>query len=263
MLSQEEADVPMNVNKSSIYQLFHATDNLYSEDSDANHQSPLGYGMEHLDSLDENLHAESRARKIGFIGMSSQVRWLQTVAEARTQQLGLQSLVAENHISVSPRTQMSSFCYWADGGNHDQNKSGSKSILNTEIQPYRLPPFETAQELLTNYMLDVHGSFPILSYENFERQFHKYYAALQQGDPPKLSSKWLAILNLVFAISTIKRFRSKHASHIDDQSHHIFHMRARALHLDSAHLHGTLDVPQTQGYGLLAFYYLCVGWINQ
>lgn len=146
---QEEVDEPMDEHKNSMSPLIQAADNRFSGDNDGSYHSPLGYGMKHLDLLDENLHAESRARKIGFIGMSSQVRWLHIVAEARTQQPRLQSLHLGNDSNASLKIQTSSLCYWADGGSHSESKSG----LNIEIEQYRLPPFEIAQELLTSYAM--------------------------------------------------------------------------------------------------------------
>lgn len=184
------------------------------------------------------------------------MRWLEQVADIRIHHSidGLQALAKEGFESLGAM-QSSPFCYWAD--------VEGEAVLDVDVDPYELPPYESAKELLDCYMTDVHDTFPILSRKNFERQFCMYYAALKMETPPNLSPKWQAILNVVFAIGAIHLLRTTSGPHTNDRSHLIFRSRARLLYLDNAHSAGPADVPQLQGYGLLAFYYLCTGQINR
>jgi len=212
------------------------------------------HDLRRLESIFENIHADTRARNIGFVGMSSEVRWLQDVADRRINSStdDYPSVVQDSPIPA--KEPLSSFCYWTDV--EDGN------TVET-VDPHILPAHEIAIELLRRYIVDVHYSFPIISSSNFERQLCNYYTAVRQGNPPRLSEKWQAILNLLFAIGCIKKLGTNKAFGLDQYSHHVFHMRARSLHLDTAHAKGPPDIPSVQGYGLLAFYYLSIGKINQ
>jgi hypothetical protein len=68
------------------------------------------------------------------------------------------------------------------------------------VDPFELPPFETADRLIKNFMESVQDSFPILAQKTFLSQFYHHYTSLGRGAPVKLPQKWQAILNLVFAI---------------------------------------------------------------
>jgi hypothetical protein len=66
--------------------------------------------------------------------------------------------------------------------------------------PYNLPPYDEAIELLSLYLTTVHDWLPILPV-SFEDQIRRYYT-----HPVQVTSKWRAILNLVFAIAA--RYRA-------------------------------------------------------
>lgn len=211
---------------------------------------------ERLSSLEENLHADDRVRTIGFFGMSSEVRWLHMIAAMQPQR-------ARDPPDSSWRTsahmpyeeQASMFYYCSDA------RSVSTADLN--IDPRELPPFRLAEKLLSCYMANVHDSFPILSRRILEDQFRKYYTARERGNPPRLSVKWLANLNLVFAISAKYLCLVGDGEIADEHAHLIFRTRAKALYLDSSHAAGPADVPQIQGFALLTLYCLCVGQVNR
>ena len=209
-----------------------------------------------MDSIQENLHADLRARRIGYTGVSSAMRWLEQVADMRIHRSVHELQTLGERTFQSPDAKRSGpFCYWAD--------AEGEVALDTHVDPYELPPYEVAKELLDCYMTNIHDTFPILSRRNFERQFCKYYAALKIGTPPTLSAKWQAILNVVFAISAIMKFQTTNYLRTSGCNHLVFCSRARLLYLDRAQLASPADVPQLQGHGLLAFYYLCTGQINR
>jgi hypothetical protein len=68
------------------------------------------------------------------------------------------------------------------------------------VNTYELPPFALAQRLVVCYMNKVHSSFPFLAREVFKNQSRENYRRSQDAAAPRLSDRWLANLNLVFAI---------------------------------------------------------------
>ena len=207
-------------------------------------------------SLDEDLHASDSARAIGYIGMSSEVRWLQSIAATRSQQVGNGvEPSAQSYESQSIETQASSLSYWTDGTDVRPTE--------TDIDPHELPPIGLAKKLLSCYLLKVHDSFPILPRATFESQFRMYFTALQHGNPPRLTPKWQANLNLVFAIGAKYSLLADDGQHVDRCDHSVFQARANALSSDEIEQTESVNVPQIQYFLLLAFYHLCIGQVSR
>ncbi|KAF3044217.1 hypothetical protein E8E11_000957 [Didymella keratinophila] len=209
-----------------------------------------------VDSVIENLHASDSVRATGFVGMSSEVRWLQSVAVSQSQKVvNCVEPYSQEHEYDLLGLQASSFAYWAD----------SASIGSTEINidPHELPSTGLAQKLLSCYMLKVHASFPILARTTFESQFRKYFTALEHGNPPRLSPKWQANLNFVFAISATYASPTDAERNTNKSNHRVFQARAQALTLDTISSMGPADVPRIQNLGLSAFYCLCIGQVSR
>jgi hypothetical protein len=66
------------------------------------------------------------------------------------------------------------------------------------IDPFYLPPRAVADQLFNTYMDSVDPSFPIIRKALFTAQYRQLSSGVTRGP----GSKWLAILNLVFAIAT-------------------------------------------------------------
>ncbi|KAI8934733.1 hypothetical protein NX059_008423 [Plenodomus lindquistii] len=213
--------------------------------------------IDSLGLLDENLHEDDRARATGFVGGNSEVQWLRTVALSpveRSDEDAARATARCKASCVPGREQVSSFSYWADGEN---------VCLDVYVDPYELPQPEAAERLLQCYMLKVHDSFPILSKTNFLHQYQVYFRALQNGNAPRLSPRWQAILNLVFAIGAKYSHLVKASWRADERDHLIYQARARAFGLDESTLTSHADIPQIQSLGLLAFYWLSVGQVSR
>lgn len=220
------------------------------------HQDELD--TESLDLLDEDLHINDRARATGFVGKNSEVQWLRAVALAQPERVDEEAGRFQRRGSYGPGTgneQISSYSFWTD----------SESVeVDFFVDPYDLPHLETAERLLDCYMSKVHDSFPILPRKTFEDQFRKYFTALANGNAPRLSPKWQAILNLVFAIGAKYSHLSKASWRADERDHLIYQARARAFGLnDDTTLTSHSDVPQIQSLGLLAFYWLSNGQVSR
>lgn len=210
-----------------------------------------------LDLLDEDLHINDRARSTGFVGRNSEVQWLRAVAMAHSERTEEDSGRGQRKGSYAPGIgceQVSSYSFWSDNESVD---------VDFFVDPYELPPLETAEHLLECYMSKVHDSFPILPIKIFEDQFRKYFAARLNGNAPRLSPKWQAILNLVLGIGAKYSHLSKAKFRADNRDHIIYQARARALSLNDTMITSHPDLPQIQSLGLLAFYWLSIGQVSR
>lgn len=219
------------------------------------HQNEID--TESLDLLDEDLHINDRARATGFVGKNSEVQWLRAAALAqpeRTDEEGGFMSRRESYALGFGTEQISSYSFWTDSESVD---------VDFLVDPYDLPQIEIAERLLDCYMSKVHDSFPILPRKTFQDQFRKYFKALTDGNAPRLSPKWQAILNLVFAIAAKYSHLSKSKWQANESDHLVYQARARAFGLNDTTMTVHSDVPQIQSLGLLSFYWLSIGQVNR
>lgn len=122
------------------------------------------------------------------------------------------------------------------------------------------PPRAVADRLVDCYFQIVHPTFPIVGKVIFLRQYRKYYsnALVIPG------KRWLAILNLMFALAT-KYSQLVHEGTEEDilDSHSVYFSRAWELGLSDAALLDHPNLQQVQVEGLASFYFLSVGQINR
>ena len=210
-----------------------------------------------LDLVDEDLLKDERARATGFVGKNSEVQWLRAIVLQleRTEDESAKPK-SERRPSYAPSNidQVSSFSFYSDNESIDPD---------FYVVPYELPAPDVAERLLNCYMSTVHDSFPILPRKLFEDQFRRYFKAVQSGSAPRLSPRWQAILNLVFAIGARYSHLTKASWRGDERDHIMYQARARKFGLSENALTNHPDVPQIQVAGLLAFYYLSVGQISR
>ncbi|KAF1852037.1 C6 transcription factor-like protein [Cucurbitaria berberidis CBS 394.84] len=210
-----------------------------------------------LDPLVEDLHKDDRARATGFVGKNSEIHWLREVTlpqPGRGDEDMSGRIPQQGGLYVPGSEQVSFFSYWADGEDVD---------VDFFVDSYELPPPDTAERLLQCYMLKVHSSFPILPRKVFEDQFRKYFTALRNGNAPRLSPSWQAILNMVFAIGAKFSHLIQANWQDDERDHLIYQTRARAFGLNQTTITTHSDLPQIQSLGLLAFYWLSVGQVSR
>lgn len=206
--------------------------------------------IESLDFLDEDLHQSNQSQATGFVGQSSEVQWLRSFL----------LLERGDDVSTSKRQgssarpasyeKVSAVTFYLDNQNIDPEY---------EANPYELPAFDVAEQLLHNYMEKVQDSFPILPRDSFENQFRKTFEKVRHGRALQLSVKWQATLNLVFAIGSKFSYLVKTSWQTDEQDHLIYQARARTLAWNESSLTQHPDIPQIQVAGLLAFYLLSIG----
>ncbi|KAK7177960.1 hypothetical protein PSPO01_15991 [Paraphaeosphaeria sporulosa] len=136
--------------------------------------------------------------------------------------------------------------------------------VDLTVNPFEVPPRETAQRLLASYMATVQSSFPFLPEASFNRQVDQYYDSMSIGTHISISTKWLAVLNFVFATGAKYSQLVEQEWPIDDQDDHVYYSRGHSLSsIDGSPLIGKPDLLEIQMTAILAFYFLSVGHVNR
>ncbi|RAO64809.1 uncharacterized protein BHQ10_000821 [Talaromyces amestolkiae] len=223
------------------------------DDVDLEPSSPSSIGsLEAIDRVEEDLNRGENVRATGFIGKNSEISWMQRVQRESVQRARGEPGMYEGE----PQTRqyedfaINSVSYHLD--DLDINVSGP-------IDKYKMPSREQADRLFEDYLTTVHPFYPIISRPLFSSQFKYFFEnSARPGD------RWLAILNMIFAIA------AKH-SHLvqaswksnDTQDHLIYFTRARYLSMTDDDLFSHPDLQQVQVEGLMAFYLLSTDQINR
>lgn len=170
---------------------------------------------EDIDNMGEDLLTSQHSRAIGYIGKNSEVQWLRRLhheaddpsASRRNSgpygPPGSSSQAHEQRINAMHQRQDKELVPLIDTRSCSFYLDEEPLDMDMAVDPYELPPYETAEHLLKCYMQTVQNSFPILSQKTFAKQFVHYYASVARGVPYKLPQKWQAMLNLVFAIGAV------------------------------------------------------------
>jgi hypothetical protein len=227
--------------------------------SRASSVSPLHSG----DQTEEDFNRDEIARATGFIGKSSEITWLQRLSkevnnECEAWPATLHNTDEVNGLSspiVTPRPESPSDP-WVVFSNYYVDDTDIPTANPGDT--YAIPSREPATKLLNLYLTSVHPSFPIIGISTFVSQFQAFFSqpALKPGN------KWLAILNMIFAIAS-KYGQLTIAEWLEeDDDHKMYFSRARALSLEDQILHHP-DLQQLQVEGLTSFYLTGAGHINR
>jgi hypothetical protein len=126
------------------------------------------------------------------------------------------------------------------------------------VQVYWMPPRYMADRLFEDYMTTVHPFFPIISGTLFRTQYRAFFeCTARPGD------KWLAILNIIFAIASKHAHLTQAPWRGDEHDHLVYMTRARILSMNGDTLFNHPDLQQVQVEGLIAFYLLSSDQINR
>lgn len=219
--------------------------------------------LDGVDHTEEDFNRDETARATGFIGRSSEISWLQKLSKEVNNECEEWSSSKSNEDddnglpspTLTPLPEkpsdplVASSSYYID----------DLDVPNKEqVDAFGVPSRDTATKLLNAYLTSVHPSFPIIGISTFISQFQVFFSqpSLKPG------SKWLAILNLIFAIA------SKYGQLTDaewkegEDDHQLYFSRARSLSLEDQLLHHP-DLQQLQVEGLACFYLIASGHINR
>lgn len=169
--------------------------------------SPSSMGsLEALDEVDEDVTLSEESRATGHFGKSSDIRWMQRLQKE-----------AEQH---------------SLGGEFDRPLSYALNYhlddldigVSEPVQMYWIPPRPLADSLFQTYLEVAHPYLPLINRSLFCEQYGRFFGGF---DAP--GDKWMAILNVIFAIAS----SYAHTAQLDwrgDPRDHIFYLtRARML----------------------------------
>lgn len=214
--------------------------------------------FDEVDRVEEDFNRDETARATGFIGKSSEITWLQKLGKELNYESdsqpeacsdGVQNGQSSPSLASSSDPPVASSSYFLDDLN---------IAVRTQVDAYEVPSRETAGKLFNAYLTSVHPSFPIIGISTFVSQYQLFFS--QPSVKP--GNKWLAILNLIFAIAA-KYSHLVHAEWRDQEDdHQAYFSRARILSMEDQ-LFEHPDLQQLQVEGLASFYLLSIGQINR
>ncbi|KKK23703.1 hypothetical protein ARAM_005745 [Aspergillus rambellii] len=200
----------------------------------------------------EDFNKDETAQATGFIGESSEVNWLHKLDK----ELGDTKDSRNPAACVPTQSLLDALHYPISESSYHLDDLDLPTIDESKI--YDIPSKSTASYLYQTYLDWVHPSFPIIGTATFGLQFQTFFnnPALQPGN------KWLAILNLIFAIGTQYYYLADVSNTFDTESYHSYFARARILSLEDRSFHHP-DLQQLQVEGLAALYLLTSGQVNR
>ena len=205
--------------------------------------------LEAIERVEEDLNRTEDTRATGYMGKNSEVTWMQRLRREAEQRAKKEAGTYEPDPDNESDYALHSMSYHLD----DMDIS-----VPGPIQVYRMPPRELADKLFDDYLTSVHPFFPIISRPLFCAQYRTFFdQTARPGD------KWLAILNLIFAISA-KHAHLKQAPWRGEEHDHLVYLtRARILSMNGDVLFSHPDLQQVQVEGLISFYLLASDQINR
>jgi hypothetical protein len=152
------------------------------ERGEANVSAEVGSSGE-PDLLDENVMRDEETRATGFVGKASEVQWLRKLHLASTSdgsEGGPWGPPGDDDVAVNDR--LTALRKRQDGHPTPTLMPASKAsfylddeVFETDItvDPFEMPPYDTAERLLLAYMDSAHNSFPILAKQTFISRFYQ------------------------------------------------------------------------------------------
>jgi hypothetical protein len=202
-----------------------------------------------LDQVEDDVNLTEESRATGHIGKSSEITWmqrLQKAADARRKGSAGNSEVTQDGIMSD---QLHDLNYHLDD---------LDITVSEPVQRYWIPPRPLADKLFETYLIVAHPYFPIINRSLFSDQYRTFFDSFAlPGD------KWMAILNVIFAIAANYAHVAQLDWRGDTQDHLVYLTRARMLSMDGDDLFCHPDLQQVQVEGLIAFYLLSTDQIHR
>jgi hypothetical protein len=121
-----------------------------------------------------------------------------------------------------------------------------------------MPSRQLSNLLFEEYWNNVHPGFPMINRPLFRAQYQSFW---DQGQQP--GDKWLAILNVIFAIAAKYAHLTQAPWRGEENDHFLYFHRARLLSLTGEELLSPPNLQQVQLEGLVAFYLLATDQIGR
>lgn len=203
--------------------------------------------------MEEDLNRNEKTRATGYFGKNSEVAWMQKLeneAKHRSRH-GIQDGDPAGDCSRGrPEVPISLMSYYLDD---------LDIPMFHEVDPSAVPSKHLADKYFSAYMLVFHPSFNVVRRKAFTSQYARFIRQPSSVRPPR---KWLAVLNMIFAIGChYCRLTGDDVG--DDRDSLVFLARARKLSLTEDTLFEHSDLQQVQVEFLVAFYLLARGQVNR
>ncbi|KAF9886445.1 hypothetical protein FE257_011477 [Aspergillus nanangensis] len=209
----------------------------------ADETSSMG-SLEEIDLVEEDLNRNEKSIATGFFGKNSEVSWMQRLEDEAETRSRIDEM---DHPKVD--IPIATVSYHLD----DLNIPFLESV-----DPYDLPPKDVADQYFAAYMESVHPSFMVIRHETYAAQYRQFFS--QPSRPPR---RWLAILNMIFAIGCRYCQFMQQGEDPDTTNDLIYLNRARKLSLSGNVLFEHADLQQIQVEFLAAFYLVSSGQVNR
>ncbi|CAG7983819.1 unnamed protein product [Penicillium olsonii] len=222
--------------------------------------SPLSSigSLDAIDRVDEDHNRTEDSRATGYMGKSSEITWIQRLQREAEQRSHGKSGSLEPRPDEDQETKEKFSLHALNYHLDDLSIS-----VPEPVQEYSMPPRDQADHLLATYLEMVHPFFPIISKPLFNAQFRSFFDSSAQFRGIRPGDKWLAILNMIFAIAANHADLTNAPWHGSGTAHLIYLARARRLSMSSQDLFSHPDLQQVQVEGLIAFYLLSTNQINR
>ncbi|KAJ6003148.1 hypothetical protein N7451_005695 [Penicillium sp. IBT 35674x] len=218
-----------------------------SSASSTSSTSSIG-SLDALDTLDEDVNRSKASIATGYLGKSSEVAWMQSLAlNARVHVVDEGVSKGSQNLRSAIDDSMASVDYHIESIDYPGLK---------DENPYALPARSLAERLLRLYIDSVQPSLPIIRQALFVDQFLSFYS----GELIHPGRKWLAVLNLIFAISSKLCQMSGQDIQGNDSK---FFSRAQKLIISESLVEDHEDLQQVQAETLAAFFLLTSSQINR
>jgi hypothetical protein len=202
--------------------------------------------LSYVDHTLEDFNRDISLQAIGFIGEHSATAWLYRLRCL----IGKTSSNSDGQFEEPARPSIASCTFFMDD-------VGILPTNDTDVFAY--PPQAVADELVDRYFQVAHASFPVIGKEIFLSQCRSFYS----NSTTHPGSKWMALLNMVFAIAGRHSELSGDQTQLDHNTHSVYFSRARRLSMGNGALLDHPNLQQTQIEGLISLYLLSIGQVNR
>jgi hypothetical protein len=204
------------------------------------------FNLSFLDHTVEDYNGDSSLQAIGFVGEHSATAWLYRIKCW----ISPTDLSSNNRFDHSTNPSLSSCAFILDE---------IALPLGSDPDTFAYPTQTVADELVDRYFQVAHPSLPVLGKEIFLGQCRSFYS--NSGRQP--GNKWMALLNIVFAIAAKHNEIAGDQRQLDHNHHAVYFVRAWQLGMSGNAILEHPDLQQAQIEGLISLYLLSVGQVNR
>lgn len=217
---------------------------------------------ESLDKIREDYNKTDATRSTGYHGKNSELTWIQRLKKQTSHDLN-DSDDGEEAQDERPSP---------DGDQYQTSFIGSEVnpvsestyhcddlpvLISEGIDPFESPPKDVSDALFHNYLGTIHPVFPIIGRSYFIEQYQRHITQ-RSG-----AHHWLAILNVIFAISAKYAHLTRAEWRGNETDHLVYFTRARMLGFNADSILGHAEMQRIQITGLMAFYLMATSQINR